>query len=117
MESFEVMRACDACWKCFHIGLDIHSDDLQMLMWDYATTLVIWTLYDFYMVYDATTSKFMLIIVLSWDPSNLVNVWWTTWPTTFSTTAWNVWDSAFECEAVHHVISKYITLGNNEIKH
>ena len=37
----------------------------------------------------------MLIIVLSWDPSNLVNVWWTTWPTTFSTTAWNVWDSAF----------------------
>ena len=23
----------------------------------------------------------------------------------------------FECEAVHHVISKYITLGNNEIKH
>ena len=29
---------------------------------DYATTLVIWTLYDFYMVYDATTSKFMFIM-------------------------------------------------------
>lgn len=57
-------------------------------------TLTTWTLYDAYLTYDASTQKTFCYYWVSGWSSTLVNAGGTTWPTTFSTDAWWLWDSA-----------------------
>ena len=52
------------------------------------------TLYDWYLVYDSSTTKFYGYLWTSWGASTLLNVWWTTWPATFATNAWWIWDDS-----------------------
>lgn len=67
----------------------------------WSTTVTYWwsvlslnTIYDWYLVYDATTTKFYAYLSTSWWSSTLLNAWGTTWPTTFTTDWWIIWDSA-----------------------
>lgn len=53
------------------------------------TTISLNTLLDLYLVYDASQSKFF-----AYNWSTLLNPWGTTWPATFSTDAWSIWDNA-----------------------
>jgi len=61
---------------------------------DYTTTLSTWVLYDAYLVRDASQSKFFAYVATWWWSSVLVNIWWTTWPATFTTNNWILWDNA-----------------------
>lgn len=58
-----------------------------------STAISINTLYDAYIVYNSSDLKFYGYLWTSGWASTLLNVWWTTAPTTFSTDAWNLWDN------------------------
>lgn len=58
------------------------------------SVLTAWVLYDAYLVRDATQTKFFAYVWTAWWASSLINSWWTTWPTTFSTDWRCVWDAA-----------------------
>lgn len=51
-----------------------------------------WVIYDAYFVYDHTVTKFYCYLSTSWASSVLQNTWGTTWPTTFTTSNWYLWD-------------------------
>ena len=61
---------------------------------DTSTAVSINTLYDWYLVYDSATTKFYGYLWTSWGASTLLNVGWTTWPATFTTNFWCIWDVA-----------------------
>lgn len=58
-----------------------------------STAVSINTLYDMYLVYDAAQTKFFWYLGTSGWASSLLNVWWTSWPATFSTNDRFVWDN------------------------
>ena len=75
------------------------------------------TLYDLYMTYDSATAKFYCYV--DWV---LQNVGGTSWPATFTTDWWIVWDSAvwsgsfYSCsKAVYHACTWNVTLNQSEI--
>ncbi len=55
-------------------------------------TATTWVVYDAYFVYDHTVTKFYCYLSTSWASSVLQNTWGTTWPTTFTTSNWYLWD-------------------------
>ena len=57
------------------------------------TAVSINTLYDAYIVYNSSDLKFYGYLWTSGWASTLLNVWWTTAPTTFSTDSWDLWDN------------------------
>jgi len=61
---------------------------------DTASALSLNTLYDLYLAYDSSNSKFYAYISTAWWASTLINAWGTTWPATFSTDARQLWDWA-----------------------
>lgn len=80
------------------------------------------TLYDFYLVYDASTTEFYGYLSTSWGASVLQNVGWTTWPATFSTLDWFVGDNGIwgstvvSCEKyIYHAAIRNVALTQAEI--
>lgn len=64
--------------------------------------VVLWTVFTFHQVYDAVTAKFY-----GYLNGTLLNVWWTAWPTTFSTNDWYIGDTAITWWTVYSC-NKYI---------
>lgn len=80
------------------------------------------TLYDAYLVYDASVTKFYLYLGTSWGVSTLINVWWTSWPATFSFTDITLGDNAIinsdadSCpKNIYHAAIRNVALTQAEI--
>lgn len=87
-------------WSSFDAVININSWS-SLVYWlrgsstvlNSAVVVSINTLYDGYLVYNSATTKFYGYLWTSWGPSTLLNVGWTTWPATFTTNAWSIWDA------------------------
>lgn len=101
--SFAVNNVWWIFWSTADFAMNIESSTNKIrytVRWstnvnvDTASALSLSTPYDLYLVYDNSNTKFYAYISSAWWASTLVNAWWTTWPTTFSTDAWQLWDWA-----------------------
>lgn len=87
--AFPTNNASNIIWSAQDAAIYINTT--QMVYWLRGSSTVtstqvvsINTLYDMYLVYDATTAKYYWYLGTSWWVSTLLNVWWTSWPATFS---------------------------------
>lgn len=81
-------------WSNQDFAIDINNSNVRFTVrWSSTITnayaISAATLYDFYLVYNASDAKFYCYI-----NGVLQNVWGTAWPATFSTDAWRLWDNA-----------------------
>lgn len=87
--AFPSNNASNIFWSAQDASIYINTT--QMVYWLRGSSTVtntqavsINTLYDMYLVYDATTAKYYWYLGTSWWASTLLNAWWTSWPATFS---------------------------------
>lgn len=73
----------DSAWNDLIFGINGSTSVTNTSSWAFS----LWTVFDAYLVYDSSVSKFYCYV---W--STLQNAWGTSWPATFSTDSWRIWD-------------------------